>query len=173
MGHEKLPQSVEAHPFPEGHAWKSCSTVWRQGPSQTVEGTPGWMRDLSIRWPFAIDANHQGVTLLPTSLPQPWPWSADSWGPTLARAAPPAGFPVHPGVYCHQRLGVRIVANGASTPRPPSSGGTRALVHTGQRLTPGSRVSHHPLVLSTPPPGSCFRCQRGWSTPLQSALLSV
>ena len=102
---------------------------------------------------------------------QPRPWSADSRGPTLARAAPnSAGFPVCPGVYCHQRVGVRIVANGASTPCPPSSG---ALVHTGQWLTPGSRVSHHLLILATLPLGSCSRCQHGWSTPCQSVLLSV
>ena len=49
LGQEVLPQSVEAHPLPEGRAWKSCSTTWRQGPSQMAEGTPGRTRDLSIR----------------------------------------------------------------------------------------------------------------------------
>ena len=98
--------------------------------------------------PFAIDANrHQGVTLLPTSPPQPWPWSADSRGPTLGpRAAPDsAGFPVRPGVYCHKRVGVRIVANGVFTPCPPSSG---ALVHTGQ-CSPQAPTS--PAISSSSP----------------------
>lgn len=141
---------------------------WRRGPLDGCGISPSGH---CVR-PFAIDANrHQGVTLLPTSPPQPWPWSADSRGPTLARAAPDSpGFPVHPGVYCHQRVGLRIVANGASTPCPPSSG---ALVHTGQWLTPGSCVSCYLLILATLPLGSCSRCQRGWSTPCQSVLLSV
>ena len=49
LGQEVLPQSVEAHPLPEGCAWKSRSTTWRQGLSQMAEGTPGRTRDLSIR----------------------------------------------------------------------------------------------------------------------------